>query len=91
MNPQKPGIRSSEFWLSAAAVVVGFVESSGVLDTLPNPWPVKVVGLLVALLAALGYTVPRIALKQAQVKADAVTALNAAESKGVQPPANPTP
>lgn len=54
---------SSELWLSMAAVVVGAVLSSGILPE-DSPW-IKVLGIVAAVLASLGYTWARTALKLA--------------------------
>jgi hypothetical protein len=93
----KPSYKTGEFWISVAASGLGIVMSSGVLDSLgPNHWIVQVVGMLVALLGALGFTVPRMALKQAQIKADAVANVAAQETTrsvlgaGVSNPPNPS-
>ena len=59
----KPGFKTSEFWLSAAASVVGLVMASGVIES-GSQWD-KIVGLAVAALASMGYSASR-----ARVKAD---------------------
>lgn len=87
MNPEfKPSYKSPTFWLSVFASVVGAVIASGVLEQHPDHWAVKVVGLIVTVLSAFGYVVPNMALKQAQVKASAITQLGAAAVS----PENPT-
>ena len=53
----KPGYKTSEFWLSAGATVVGLVIASGALPE-TGVWG-KVIALLAAALTALGYTVSR--------------------------------
>lgn len=57
----KPGWKTSEFWLSVAAVAVGSIVASGVVPA-DSVWE-RLVGLAVAGLAALGYTGCRLALK----------------------------
>jgi len=65
MAEAKAGYRSSEFWLSAAATVVGLVIASGVLpEQTDNMW-VRLIGGVVAVLAALGYTAARAKVKSA--------------------------
>lgn len=59
----KAGWKTTEFWLSFAAVLVGTVTASGVIPA-DSVWE-RVVGLVVAALAALGYTGARLALKKA--------------------------
>ena len=58
----KPGYKTTEFWLSLAAVAVGALLVAGVL---PNEGAsTQVVGLIEAALVALGYTGARLALKK---------------------------
>jgi len=58
----KPGWRSSEFVLSTVATIAGLFIASGVLPE-TNP-AVKIAGLVVTVLAALGYAHQRTKLKQ---------------------------
>lgn len=58
----KPGWKSSEFYLSAAAVVLGALASSGLL--VDGSTEFKVVGLLSSVLGALGYAYVRSQLKK---------------------------
>mgnify|MGYP003629188286 CR=1 FL=1 len=60
---KKPGYKSTEFYMSMAAVLMGAVASSGILDG--SDGLTKVVGLIVAALVALGYTGSRLTLKKA--------------------------
>jgi drug/metabolite transporter (DMT)-like permease len=82
----KPGYKTSEFWLSVAAVVIGAVMGSGVLDQSATPADNQIFGLLASVLGALGYTVSRAWTKGNEAKRDAVVAASAAASG---PPANP--
>lgn len=59
---KKPGYKSTEFYMSMAAVVIGAVASSGMLEE--NSALTKVVGLIMAALVALGYTGSRLTLKK---------------------------
>jgi len=59
----KPGFKTTEFWLSAAATVVGLAIASGIVPT-SGTWP-QIVGLVTGVLGALGYTVSRTAVKNA--------------------------
>ena len=57
----KPGYQTTEFWMTAAATVVGLAIASGIVpDT--GMWP-KIVALVVSAFAAMGYTVSRTAVK----------------------------
>lgn len=56
-----PGYKSTEFWLTAAAVVAGSLLSSGLLPAVGVA--VKVTGLVVTVLGALGYTAARTCIK----------------------------
>lgn len=60
----KTGWKTTEFWLSAAATVLGLVTASGAFSETGTV--AKVVGLVVSGLAALGYTASRTALKADQ-------------------------
>ena len=53
----KPGYKTTEFWLAAIAEIVGLVLASGVVAA--GGLAAKVVGAVVAILAGLGYTASR--------------------------------
>ncbi len=57
----KPGYKTTEFWLTAIAELVGLLLASGVL--VAGSMIAKIVGGAIAVLAALGYTVARSKLK----------------------------
>lgn len=59
----KPGYKTTEFWLSAAATAVGLAIGSGIIPT-TGTWP-QIVGMVTGILGALGYTVSRGAVKAA--------------------------
>ena len=59
----KPGYKTSEFWLSTAATLLGALFASGVVSD--GGQLAKVLGLVTSLLAALGYTVARTKAKAA--------------------------
>lgn len=61
VTPVKPGYKTTEFWLTAGASLVGLAIASGVVPE-TGTWP-KIVALVVSILAALGYTVSRTAVK----------------------------
>jgi hypothetical protein len=82
MQEQKPGWKTSEFWLSLAAIVIGAVMASGVLDSLAGDhWLVKVVGIVASILGALGYTASRGFVKGKVVAAAAITEASKAQPK----------
>ena len=57
----KPGYKTTEFWLTMGATVVGLAIASGVVpDT--GMWS-KIVALVVSAFAAMGYTVSRTNVK----------------------------
>jgi|DEB0MinimDraft_10_1074344.scaffolds.fasta_scaffold08248_6 hypothetical protein len=58
----KPGYKTTEFWLSTAACLVGAVVASGVVPA--ESAGERILGLIVSVLAALGYTGSRLALKR---------------------------
>lgn len=59
----KPGWQTTEFWLSAAAKVLGILFASGVIGT--GTVAERIAGIAAALLAQLGYTVSRSIVKAA--------------------------
>lgn len=58
----KPGYRTTEFWLSLAAMIVGAVFASGAFGE--DSQVLKVAGLAASVLGVLGYTVSRGKAKQ---------------------------
>ena len=64
MNETKPGYKTTEFWLSLLATLLGFVLASGAMDGVSQEsWVAKLVGGAVAVLASLGYTASRAKVK----------------------------
>tara|TARA_Y100001973_G_C5205266_1_gene341030 strand:- start:1132 stop:1329 length:198 start_codon:yes stop_codon:yes gene_type:complete len=61
MEQNKTGYKTTEFWLSLAAVGIGAVIASGAIPS-EGPW-VQVVALLNTALVAMGYTGSRLTLK----------------------------
>jgi len=60
----KPGYKTTEFWLSFVATIMGFVLASGVMDNVAEDGLAsKIVGGIVAVLAALGYSASRAKVK----------------------------
>lgn len=59
----KPGWRTTEFWLSSAAKLLGILFASGVLGD--GSLGMRIAGLAATVLAALGYTVSRGMVKAA--------------------------
>jgi len=60
----KPGYKTSEFWLSAVASIIGLVMASGAIES--GSSYDKAVGLVVTVLAAMGYTASRATVKKAK-------------------------
>jgi hypothetical protein len=58
----KPGYKTSEFWLSLAAMVVGALLASGILPA-DSTW-LKLVGMASSVLATIGYTGSRMVAKR---------------------------
>ncbi len=79
------GYRTTEFWLSLAAILLGAVMASGALDDLASDhWLVRVFGIAASVLGALGYTAARGFVK---AKASAGAALvEASRANPPQPP-----
>jgi hypothetical protein len=59
----KPGYKTTEFWLTLLATLVGLLLSSGVLGT-GTQWE-AIAGVIASSLAALGYAGSRATTKQA--------------------------
>jgi|TARA_Y100000114_G_C11705058_1_gene300495 hypothetical protein len=62
MDTQKPGYKTTEFWLALSAVLLGAVLGSGAVPS-EGPW-VQVVALMETALVAMGYTGARLTLKR---------------------------
>lgn len=60
----KPGWKTTEFWLATFASIMGAVVASGIV---PETGPYsQVVGIIVTVLASLGYSVSRANVKANQ-------------------------
>lgn len=68
----KPGWKTTEFWFSIVAAVVGFMFAAGVIEP-GGAWD-RVLGLIASALVALGYTVKRSTVKEVATSANALTA-----------------
>ncbi len=67
MNETRPGYKTTEFWLSLLATLIGFLMASGALDSVSeDSWIAKLIGGAVAVLAALGYNASRAKVKSGQ-------------------------
>lgn len=63
----KPGYKTSEFWLKLLSVLVSAFLASNLLPD--EHWVVKIVGIVAVMLGALGYTVSRSWMKVTEAKA----------------------
>lgn len=79
----KPGYKSSEWYLSVAAAILGALLASGVLPD-DSLW-MKLAGLATSLLATLGYQVNRAFVKNGAAKASAFAASNGNTAPTVNP------
>lgn len=61
MDTIKPGYKTTEFWLSLLALVLGAVAAAGVLPD--GGLATQVIGGILAILSQLGYTASRAKLK----------------------------
>ena len=61
-TPPKPGYKTTEFWLSSLALILGVVLASGAIPE--GGIAAQVVGGLLSLLASLGYTASRTSIKK---------------------------
>ena len=57
MEDTKKGIKTTEFWFSAVAAIVGLLYASGVIA--PDSGGDKMLGLVGSILASMGYTISR--------------------------------
>lgn len=71
MEP-KPGYRTTEFWLSLIAMLVGVALASGLVS---NEFALQALGFVQSTLAAIGYAGCRGWVKSSTAKAGAVAAL----------------
>lgn len=58
----KPGYKTTEFWMSMIAVVIGAVMASGAFGI--EGTAAQIVGIVESALVALGYTGARLTLKR---------------------------
>ena len=56
-NEPKKGIKTTEFWFSAVAALVGLLYASGLIA--PDSGGDKMLGRVGAVLASMGYTISR--------------------------------
>lgn len=80
---QKPGFKTTEFWLSLAAMLLSALVGSGLLDAIPGEKDDQLVAMAVSVLAALGYSAQRMIVKASGNKSAALVAAS-------QPPSSPT-
>jgi hypothetical protein len=60
---EKPGYKTSEFWLTLVTIVLTMLASAGVFGEQSNPYKVIEIGL--GILAAMGYSFSRSSVKKA--------------------------
>lgn len=58
----KPGIRTTEFWITAIVMVANLILASGVVAELPDV--IRVINVIVAALAPMVYTGARAVVKK---------------------------
>ena len=56
-KPTKPGFKTTEFWFSTAAAVIGILFASGAIAEGSNID--KIVGMAAPVLAGMGYSISR--------------------------------
>ena len=66
-NPKNPGIKSTEFWLSSGATILGIVLASGVIPD--GGMAAQIIGGVLSVLASLGYTASRPQVKVSETNA----------------------
>lgn len=80
---EKPGYKTTEFWLSLIAVLLGAIMSSGALAG--GGLAAQIIGGALALLGALGYTTNRTSHKNKQVMKEVAKALGPANDNTADP------
>lgn len=65
MNPEKPGWKTSEFWLNLAAVIVAYLLTTDLGEG--DNWVAKGLAIVATVLAALGYTASRTLVKRKMI------------------------
>jgi len=83
----KPGYKTTEFWLSLLAVLMGAVVASGVIPP-QGPWS-QVFGLLTSLLTAAGYTASRGFTKSTELKSSAIVEAHTVQANAAVNPRMP--
>ena len=78
MEPSKPAYKSTEFYLSLAAMLIGALLASGVFPD-SSPW-LKLLGAVSSILGALGYTASRTFVKATEAKAAALVEASSTSS-----------
>ncbi len=58
----KPGYKTTEFWLTTAAMIVGALMASGLIHT--GSQADQIIGMAAMVLSKLGYTVSRAMVKK---------------------------
>ena len=58
-KPQKPGYKTTEFWLTTACTICGLLFASGVVSPEGTDAGSKAAALIASVLAAMGYSVSR--------------------------------
>lgn len=73
----KPAYKTTEFWLSLAAMVVSMLLSSGVLSPEDDGQAkvLQILGVISTLLAAMGYTASRTSVKNRSTEGAAAVAI----------------
>lgn len=75
---KKPGYKTTEFWLSLAAMIIGAILASGAIE---NNLVLQALGMAATVLGGLGYTAGRSITKIGEAKAEAIKALPADPTK----------
>lgn len=63
-STKKPGYKTTEFWLTVAASIVGLMMASGFIEATSTAIDDKIIGLISMILVSLGYTTSRTIIKK---------------------------
>lgn len=79
----KPGYKTTEFWLTFVAMLVGSLMASGLLDVTATAVDNQLAGMVAMMLSGLGYTAARGFAKSSETKAAAL--VEASKANPTQP------
>ena len=77
--------KSTEFWMTLLTTILGFLMTTPLADVTQYPTASRVLGVVIAVLAALGYTIGRSAVKVVREREEGRIAAIIHEGQGATP------